>query len=145
MNEMMNEKLLNDLVAKYVKQGYRVVSQTPTSAQLVMEKKFSCLLATLLFLLTVFPFFIYLFWYLAKKEQTLYLRIQERNDGSVIIITNHRGHEWVYGKSRSKQSQLKALRSTRTKKINGLPAWQLIILIISALAVLIIIFGYLLS
>lgn len=46
------------LISNYVKKGYKVVSRTPSTAQLVREKKFSCLLATVTFLFFAIPFFI---------------------------------------------------------------------------------------
>jgi hypothetical protein len=56
-----------------VLKGYQVVSQTKTTAQLVRAKKFSCLLATILFVLVVLPFFIYLFYFPSKKDELIYL------------------------------------------------------------------------
>lgn len=52
----------------YVKQGYRVVSQTDTAAQLVKPKVFSFVWFVLM--LGVF----YLPYYLAKRDKQVYLR-----------------------------------------------------------------------
>ncbi len=59
-----------------VSRGYHVVSQTATTAQLIRQKTFSCLIATLALLLFGFPFIIYLFYYLSKKDDTVYLDIE---------------------------------------------------------------------
>lgn len=68
--------LLAQEIQRYVKQGYRVVSQTETTAQLVRPKKFSCLLATLLTILTAGIFLLfYIFYYAAKSDETIYLAV----------------------------------------------------------------------
>lgn len=70
--------ILDQEVSNYVRKGYRVVSRTPTTAQLVRPKQFSCLLATLSLLAFGVGFLIYVFWYAAKSDDTVYLEI----DGS---------------------------------------------------------------
>lgn len=67
--------LLAKEVQRYVKQGYRVVSQTETTAQLVRPKAFSCLAATLWTLLFGIGLIFYLFWYASKKDDTIYLQV----------------------------------------------------------------------
>lgn len=64
-------------IQRYVKQGYQVISQTSTSAQLVKPKKFSCLIASLSFLLVGIGLIFYLFWYASQKDQILYLQVDE--------------------------------------------------------------------
>ena len=63
-------------IKKYVKSGYRVTSQTPMSAQLVRPKRFSCLLASLSFLLVGIGLIFYLFWYASQKDETIYLQVE---------------------------------------------------------------------
>lgn len=70
-------------IQKYVKQGYRVINQTATSAQLVRPKQFSCLAATLWTLLFGIGLIFYLFWYASKKEDTIYLQLV----GDKVTIT----------------------------------------------------------
>ena len=73
------EKAPGDLKAQVriaVEHGYQVVSQTHTTAQLMRKKQFSCLIATVLFLCFAIPFFIYLFYYLGKKDDYIYLDIE---------------------------------------------------------------------
>ncbi len=70
------EKAPNDIKTQVriaVDHGYQVVSQTKTTAQLVRKKRFSCLLATALFICFLLPFFIYVFYYMAKKDDLIYL------------------------------------------------------------------------
>lgn len=74
---------LQQEIQHYVKQGYRVVSQTPTSAQLVRSKRFSCLIATLGALLLLIGLLIYLFWYMSQKESIIYLSVDERGQVKV--------------------------------------------------------------
>lgn len=67
--------LLAKEIQRYIKQGYRVVSQTETTAQLVRPRRFSCLAATLWTLLFGIGLIFYLFWYLGKKDDTIYLQV----------------------------------------------------------------------
>lgn len=69
------DPLLAQEIQKYVRQGYRVVNQTNTTAQLVRPKKFSCLAATLWTLLLGIGLIFYLFWYASKKDDTVYLQV----------------------------------------------------------------------
>lgn len=68
--------LLAQEIQRYIKRGYRVVSQTETTAQLVKPKQFGCLTATLLtvFTLGIFLLF-YLFYYASKQDETIYLTV----------------------------------------------------------------------
>jgi hypothetical protein len=77
---------LTRAIQKYVKAGYRVVSQTPTSAQLVRPRRFSCLAATLWTLLFGIGLIFYLFYYLGKKEDTIYLQVT----GGYVSVTKGR-------------------------------------------------------
>ncbi len=63
-----------------VSRGYHVISQTNTTAQLFRKKSFSCLFATLSCFLFGIGFLIYLFYYLAKKDDTIYLDIETQPD-----------------------------------------------------------------
>lgn len=72
---------LKGQIQKAISYGYHVTSQTATTAQLMRQKHFSCLLATVLFLFFAIPFFIYLFYYLAKKDDAIYLDIETQPKG----------------------------------------------------------------
>ncbi|HEV2034223.1 MAG TPA: hypothetical protein VGU71_08495 [Candidatus Dormibacteraeota bacterium] len=54
-----------------VRQGYRVVSQSELAAHLVKAKKFSIIWAIIWFVIAVFPFVIYLIYYMFKWEPGL--------------------------------------------------------------------------
>jgi len=69
---------LQGRINHYLSQGYRVVSQTDTTAQLVRPKKFSCLIALLSVLAVGIGFIIYIFWYMGKKDDTVYLTVDEQ-------------------------------------------------------------------
>ena len=71
-------------IQKAVSAGYHVTSQTATTAQLMRQKHFSCLLATVLFIFFAIPFFIYLFYYLAKKDDAIYLDIETQPTGEAL-------------------------------------------------------------
>lgn len=64
---------LEDRIQYYVRRGYQVVNRTDTTAQLVRAKSFSFWWATFWFLFFGFGIFLYLFYYLAKHDSTLYL------------------------------------------------------------------------
>lgn len=68
--------LLAQEIQKYIKRGYRVVSQTETTAQLVKPKQFGCLTATLLTIFTIGLFLLfYIFYYASKRDETIYLTV----------------------------------------------------------------------
>ena len=69
--------ILEKEVRKYVGRGYRVTSRTDTTAQLVKPKKFSKFWAILWFCCLVFPFVIYILWYMAKKDKMVSLEIDK--------------------------------------------------------------------
>lgn len=70
--------ILQKEINGYVRRGFRVMSQTDTSAQLVKPKKFSFLWAMLWFLLLGIGLLIYLIYYWSQKDQTVYLSVDER-------------------------------------------------------------------
>lgn len=65
-------------VNKYISRGYRVVSQTGTTAQLMKPKSFSFFWAVAWFLLFGVGILIYLFYYWSKKDETVYLQVDEQ-------------------------------------------------------------------
>jgi len=82
------KSILEECIAYYVKDGYRIASQTETSAQMVKPKQFSGCLAVILLLLFLLPFIIYILYYLSQKDKTTYIQIDERGK---ITITNENG------------------------------------------------------
>lgn len=66
---------LDQELGQWSRRGYRVVSRTDTTAQLVKPKRFSCLWATLWFLVFGVGFLIYLFYYAGKKDSVIYLEV----------------------------------------------------------------------
>ena len=134
--DQINDQTLNQFVTRYVREGYRVTSQTDTSIQLVKQKKFSCLIATLLFLFFAIPFFIYLFMYMGKKEKTIYIKLIE-GDEPYIRITGYRISDWFVKK--------RPVGKPKQKQNRNLPVWAWIILVIAILAILFIALGFALS
>lgn len=72
---------LQEHIDWYVGQGYQVISQTETSAQLVKRKRFSVMWALLWTLVVLVGFFVYLLYYLVKKDQGVYLSVKA--DGTI--------------------------------------------------------------
>jgi hypothetical protein len=75
--------VLDQVIARYSKQGYRVTTRTDISAQMVRPKQFSCLVAVICAALALFPLLIYLFYYMSKKDKTIYISVDE--SGKVTI------------------------------------------------------------
>lgn len=75
--------ILEQRLQGYAKDGYRVLSQADTTAQLMKPKRFNFILALILLCLGGFPLIIYIFWYLAAKDQTMYLTVEV--DGKVRV------------------------------------------------------------
>lgn len=67
------ERPLEEHIDWYAKQGYRVVSQTEHSAQLVKPKQFSFIWALLWFLCLGVGLIVYLLYYASKKDKMVYL------------------------------------------------------------------------
>jgi ABC-type Fe3+ transport system permease subunit len=72
------EAILQAEINRYVGRGFRVTSQTPRSAQLVKPKKFSVVWAVIWFVLMILPFVIYLLYYASKRDQQVYLTVDEQ-------------------------------------------------------------------
>lgn len=66
-------KNLKAQIKELTGRGYVVTVQDSTTAQLVRRKQFSCLIATLSFLFFGVGFFLYLFYFLAQRDETIYL------------------------------------------------------------------------
>ena len=69
---------MNALQAQIVKltnRGWRVVTQTPLSAQLARDKRPNKLMALLLLLLMVFPGLLYIFW--PRRTVYIYLTLYD--------------------------------------------------------------------
>lgn len=81
--------ILDKEVRKYAERGYRVVSRGVTTAQLVKPKKFSFIWALLWFLVFGVGILVYLFYYAAKQDQTIYLEVDE--NGKVISPDTAKG------------------------------------------------------
>ena len=69
--------ILQREVSHYVRQGYRVVSQTDTTVQLLKPKTFSFLWAFLWLLVAVVGLLVHLLYYWSKRDLTVYIEIDE--------------------------------------------------------------------
>lgn len=76
------EEFEHQLVRLY-SQGYQVVALTPNIAQLKKPKKFNYLIASLLFLLIIYPAVIYIFYYLSLPEKTALVILED--SGEVVV------------------------------------------------------------
>ena len=68
--------ILNKAIQGYQKSGYRLVSRTETTAQLYKPKEFSCCIAIIMIFLVI-GLLLYLIYYLTKKDDTVYLEVDE--------------------------------------------------------------------
>lgn len=69
--------ILQHEVQKYIKDGWRVQSSTPTTAQLVKPKRFSFLFFVILLILMVLPAILYVVWFAVKRDEAVYLSVDE--------------------------------------------------------------------
>ncbi len=86
-------KTLDDRIFQYAKGGYRVVHRDDNSVQLLRPKTFSFLWALVWFFIGLGTgFFLYLFYYLAKKDKAVYIEVadsglmQEASSGGVSVL-----------------------------------------------------------
>ena len=70
------EVLLPPAIARYVAQGYRVTSQTPTTASLMKPKRFSVLMFLIWSCVIILPGILYVLYFWRKKDRTLYLYVE---------------------------------------------------------------------
>lgn len=119
MEHIDRQAVIEVIVEYLVRRGFRVYAQTEHSAQLVRPKEFSFLLALLLLLLYVFPLAIYLLYFFAQKDETLYLVVDEQGllsatdqdgvvsgsrlsgikfDPGALFPVKERGEGWLSGK-----------------------------------------------
>jgi len=69
--------ILQEVIIHYTEKGWRVVSQTDTTAQLIHPKEFSCLLAGCSLLLFGIGFLFYIFAYLAERDLSAYIVVDK--------------------------------------------------------------------
>lgn len=88
----LRRDILSKEIYKYTAQGYRVVSQTDTTAQLVKPKRMSCGVALLVLLISIFTlgilFVLYLIWYIAQKDEQIYLEVDVQGN---VMKTSQKG------------------------------------------------------
>jgi len=76
LNILQRRTILQHEIDKYITKGYRVISQTDTTAQLVKPKHFSCFWF-LFFVIFIIGWLIYLLWYLVQSEKQVYIEVDE--------------------------------------------------------------------
>jgi hypothetical protein len=77
ISEAERTHLLDEAIGGYLLRGFFVRLRTPTTAQLVMPKKFSFIWALLWFLLFGIGIIVYLIYYAAKGDEGVYLQVDE--------------------------------------------------------------------
>jgi len=73
--------VLDAQVQRILAVGYRVMSRTPTTAQLMRPKDFSALWSILWFLLCGVGVLVYIFYYMSKQDSVVHLSVN--SDGTV--------------------------------------------------------------
>lgn len=76
--EQRREILQREITARYLRRGFRVMSQTDTTAQLVRPKTFSFIWACAWFLLCGVGVLVYVFHYANKQDTGIYLTVDEQ-------------------------------------------------------------------
>ena len=72
-----NSTALQNEINDYVGRGVIVQSQTETSAQLIKPKVFSFVWAFIWFLLLGVGVLVYIFYYMSKNDETVYLYVED--------------------------------------------------------------------
>ena len=67
-------------IAQLTNRGWRVVTQTPASAQLARDKKPNKLMALFLLVLMILPGLLYIFW----PRRTVYIYLVLHDDGRLV-------------------------------------------------------------
>ncbi len=88
MENSERKNILENAIAFYLRQGYRVNSQTDNTVQLMKPKQFSFFVAIILFLIFIIPFVLYLLYYLAQHDKTVYIVVNEEGK---ISVTDEKG------------------------------------------------------
>ena len=76
-------EVLEGEIQTWSRDGYVIVDRSATTAQMSRKKAFSCLAATLSFLFFGIGFLIYMFWYLSKRDEIIYLSVDANGKGKV--------------------------------------------------------------
>ena len=76
--------ILQQAIRHYYDKGFRVVTQTDTTAQMVRKKEFSCLWFVLSIILLI-GWLVYLLWYWSQKDQYIYVEVDDY--GKVTLRT----------------------------------------------------------
>ncbi len=84
--------ILSHEIMKFTNQGFRVVSRTDISAQLVKPKEpFDFLIALLWFLLLVVGLLIYILYHFSKRDEAIYLVVSKT--GKVLVSGTTPSHD----------------------------------------------------
>jgi hypothetical protein len=75
LSAAQRQEILKQEIARYVGHGWVVVNETETSANLVRKKRFSFWWALLWFLFLIVGLIVYIFYYLSKDDETLYIDV----------------------------------------------------------------------
>ena len=67
---------LQDTIEDHASRGFTVSSQTETTAQMVRSKEFNLVPALLCFLLFGIGVLVYVFYYMYKRDETIFIRVQ---------------------------------------------------------------------
>jgi len=80
LRESERSRLLDAEVDRYIGLGYRLIARTPTTAQLTRPKTFDLALAIIGLLLCTIGLWIYLFYYVSKTDEAVYLTVSENGE-----------------------------------------------------------------
>jgi len=115
--------ILLQTIGYFTARGYQVTSQTDTTAQLVRSKRFSCLIASALFLCGFGVLFVlYLLIFLAARDSMMFLAVNEIGEVSYNgVVPRRRAPPSSVGMQVTEAKQA-FLQSTAGARLNE--AWQ---------------------
>ncbi len=82
MTDAKAKELLHATIGEFVVRGFTISAQTETTVQMVKPRRFDFLPALLWFLVFGVGVLIYVFYYMSKRDETVYIRIH----GDEVVI-----------------------------------------------------------
>lgn len=131
LSESERSKILDIEIQRYLGGGYRILSRTNTTAQLVKPKQFNAGIAILGALLLLIGLVIYLLAYTAQQDSTMYLSVDEQGhvtrqasgaDARQAVLAGRDGgtlHQYVAGRTTCAQCGHANSSSRRSCKMCG--------------------------
>ena len=128
----ITQETFHNAISYYLTKGYRVISQTDTTAQLLKPRHMKWYWFILLTFL-IFPFPFLIIWLIFKKDNLIYLHLEELHEENVLRVINGSGRKKKFMYEPKKRHLRRAARS----RFDVFFRWTIAILIIISLIIII--------